>query len=195
MSSSKKSRIFLGVFYPDAENYNCQAVLDKLPEVFEEFAYITHDMDVTADGELIKPHIHWVGKRDSPTLISTLSNALEVPEQYIEFARNYKFAMRYLVHADHPDKYQYDYRSVTASFVDFKRYVQDNLNDQSAKRILNFLECNPSISKRALSRWCAENELWAEFRRGFAIWCSILRELNDPYSNDAVKSKGDNHEN
>ena len=52
--ASEKSRTFLGVLYPDSESYDCASVLDRLSDVFEEWAYITHDMDTEEDGEVKK---------------------------------------------------------------------------------------------------------------------------------------------
>lgn len=56
--SEKQSRTFLGVLYPDSEGYDCEKVLLRLQDTFEELSYITHDMDVDENGELKKPHIH-----------------------------------------------------------------------------------------------------------------------------------------
>ena len=79
----KQSRCFIGILYPDAENYVCDDVLVRLHDAFRDVAYIIHDMDVTESGELKKAHIHWVGKRDSPAPLSTIVNALKIPAQDI----------------------------------------------------------------------------------------------------------------
>ena len=49
--ASDKSRTFLGVLYPDSESYDCSSVLARLSEVFDEWAYVTHDMDTDDNGE------------------------------------------------------------------------------------------------------------------------------------------------
>ena len=101
--SEKQSRTFLGVLYPDSESYDCEKVLLRLQDTFEELSYITHDMDVDENGELKKPHIHWVGKRVQSTL-STIANALGIPANNIEFCKNYKTSLRYLYAYIHETK-------------------------------------------------------------------------------------------
>ena len=100
-------RSFLGVLYPDANNYNCDEVLERLNAFFPQLAYIVHDMDVDDNGELKKPHIHWVGQRSACTLDFVASN-LEIPENSIEYCRKFKRSIRYLIHKDSPSKFQYE---------------------------------------------------------------------------------------
>ena len=122
--SDKESRIFLGILYPDSESYDCQKVLSRLEDTFSDFAYIIHDKDVNEEGEIKKAHIHWCGKKSSPAPLSTISNALGVEANNIKFCRNWKLSLRYLIHADNPEKFQYDPDKVTANFP--YRAVEEN---------------------------------------------------------------------
>lgn len=174
--SDKQSRIFIGVLYPDSTTYEIEKVISRLEDTFTDFAYITHDLDLDEMGSVKKLHVHWCGKRSSPAPISTIANAVGVEENAIEFCRNWKYSLRYLIHADNPDKFQYSPDKVTANFP-FASVIAGKLEAFKARQIYNFINENPTISPNALADWCFKNDLWSEYRRSFAIWCSLMREL------------------
>ena len=176
MASEKQSRIFLGVLYPDSEDYDCSKVLLRLEDTFTDLAYITHDMDADESGTIKKAHIHWCGKRETPAPITTISNALGVKANSIEFCGNWKSSLRYLTHADSPDKFQYPLENVTANF-DYKTAIEGNKEAVKARKIYNHINDCPSTTMNALAEWCFANDLWSEFRRSYAIWNSLLREI------------------
>lgn len=170
--SEKESRIFIGILYPDAENYDCSAVLVRLDDTFRELAYITHDMDVNQLGELKKAHIHWVGKRDSPCPISTIANALRIPANDIEFARNYKSSLRYLIHADNKDKHQYSPDDVKANFP-YEDVLKNRVEAMKSKMIYDYIHEN-ACDLDTLGGWAFENDCWSEFRRNVAYWGQLI---------------------
>lgn len=174
--ADKQSRIFLGVLYPDSTTYEIEKVISRLEDTFTDLAYITHNLDVDEMGTVKKPHIHWCGKRSSPAPISTIAKAVGVEENAIEFCRNWKYSLRYLIHADSPEKYQYTPDKVTANFP-FSAVIEGKLEALKARQIYNFINENPTISPNALAEWCFKNGLWSEYRRSFVIWCSLMREL------------------
>lgn len=174
--SDKQSRIFLGVLYPDSDSYDCQKVISRLEDNFLDLAYIIHDMDVDENGELKKPHIHWCGKRSSPSPISTVANALGIADNNIEFCKSWKYSLRYLIHADNPEKYQYPPDKVTANFP-FNAVIEGKLEAMKSRQIYNFINENPTITPNGLAEWCFQNDLWSEYRRSFSIWCTLMREI------------------
>lgn len=106
MADAKKIRNFSGVLYPDSESYNCDEVISRIKSKFKQWAFCLHDMDVNDEGELKKAHIHWVGAGDARTLASC-AKILGLKENEIEICKNCKLMVRYLLHLDDPDKYQY----------------------------------------------------------------------------------------
>lgn len=175
--SDKQARNFLGVLYPDSESYDCQKVLSRIEDTFVDFAYIVHDMDVNENGEIKKAHIHWCGKKSSPAPLSTISNALGVEANNIEFCKNWKYSLRYLIHADNPDKFQYDLEKVTANFA-YRAVVENRISDMMAKKILNYILEKRPPTMIALMDWCIENGCWSEFRRCSSTWATCIREVN-----------------
>lgn len=199
----KQDRKYEVDLYPDAENYDFAEVLSKLQDYFDMWAWNVHDKDVDPEtGELKKRHVHFVGRRENPVPLQSVANAVGVPAQYIQFVKSLKGAFRYLVHADSPEKYQYDHTNVVANFD----YIQvcGLLKDVDyAKRIMRYIVDNRVISTKQLADWCLQNDCWAEFRRGYRIWYDIMWEIrglpieklpasfsNDDNSNSQVEIGG-----
>ena len=77
---AKQARKFSGTFYVDSETYSADDVIQTIQEYFDEWAWIVHDKDVDENGELKKPHVHWIGSIANPVPLTTISNRLTVPE-------------------------------------------------------------------------------------------------------------------
>ena len=104
--AEKKYRSFAGTLYPDSESYDCEQLLSIIRSKFTDWAYILHDKDVDDNGELKKPHFHWVG-RATPRCLSVVSNFLGLPENDIEIVKNFDNMIQYLIHLNDIDKFQY----------------------------------------------------------------------------------------
>ena len=132
---SGKSRTFLGVLYPDSESYDCSAVLERLSCLFDEWAYIVHDSDSDENGELKKAHIHWVGRLENATSLLAIADSkhLGVNPNSIEYCKNFKFAVRYLIHKDSPDKFQYQQDSIKSNF-DVVPFFRDKYDEEASVR-------------------------------------------------------------
>lgn len=180
---SGKSRTFLGVLYPDSESYDCSAVLERLSCVFQEWAYVLHDADTDENGELKKPHIHWIGKLENATSLTAISDGkhLGVSSNSIEYCKNWKFAVRYLIHKDSPDKFQYPQQSIKSNF-DFAFFLRDkDAEIASVRKIRTYLFETQCTSVQQLMDWCLENGCWSEFRRCFVIWSCVMREFKEDF--------------
>lgn len=78
---------------------------------------ILHDKDRREDGSPKPPHFHAVVTLSSVMTVKTIAEALHVEPQYISKIKSTtKSAQIYLVHRNHPEKYQYDPNEVLASF-------------------------------------------------------------------------------
>lgn len=166
--------------YPDATNYDCDSVLESLDSAFTHWAYIMHDMDVHEEtGELKKSHIHVVGIRltekgeNSPCGKDTVCNALGIPANYIEPCKSVNAMVRYLVHADNPEKYQYDRKQIQSNFS-IDKYFKDRADD--AKKIADYIIANRPQTVSEVCMWAFENKCYSDFRRGFMIWNNMIKE-------------------
>lgn len=179
--AERKSRAFLGVLYPDAENYDCQDVLARLADVFTEWAYVLHDADTDENGELKKAHYHWIGKLDSPALLSTVCGGrkLGIPENGVEYCKNWKYSVRYLIHKDDPEKFQYSPDSVTHN-IDLQSILAGRQAEVVAvKAIRQYIKDTHCVSTEQLLDFCLDNGYWSEYRRSFAIWACLMREVKE----------------
>lgn len=178
-AKGKQSRIWGGVLYPDSETYTVDSRLDMLSLFFDEFAYCLHDKDIKDDGtgELKKPHIHWLGRSDKNYTAAGLSFQSNIPENEFECLNSFPGSVRYLIHFGTPDKYQYPQSDITANFDVTPYMVAPRDDNLQAAAILNYITSHPKVTMLELTQWVMDNKLWASFRRGFAIYNTILREI------------------
>lgn len=174
--SMKSIRNFGLILYPDAENYDCNFVLNAVQFFFSEWAYVFHDKDVDENGELKKPHYHIACRKSSPSTISVVSNQLRVPENYIQQISNWSSNLLYLLHRSAPEKYQYDFNALHTN-LPHKLFSSPEATQFIAYReIAKFIEQGGCNSLTQLNNWCIENGYWSEFRRNWGLFSALLRE-------------------
>lgn len=110
-----KARIWAFLMYPESTRENwTKDWINKLEETGIQFAVSPlHDKDINADGEKKEPHYHVMLQFTGPTTYKNVCNLTEgiggtIPKK-IESARGY---YRYLIHADNPEKEQYEYKDI-----------------------------------------------------------------------------------
>lgn len=90
---------FMLILYPDDPTYEDR--MRHLMENYSTWAYILHDKDVNADGELKKPHVHFLIKMPNARILNDrLAEDLKTPLNMIEIVYDWAKAVRYLVHAE-----------------------------------------------------------------------------------------------
>lgn len=185
---AKQSRTFSVLLYPDSTDYSYDTVISALDKTFEQWAYIKHDCDVWLgsdeavkggkylEGEHKKDHIHIVGRCSNPLALSTISNKLGIAENFIEFGKGtFKKAVRYLVHIDHEEKYQYNTNDIVSNF-DIMQYFDILSSTQQARSIYNVICGSGITSKKELLLFCLDNGLYSEYCRAYRIWVDIMNE-------------------
>lgn len=130
--ADKKFRSFAGTLYPDSESYDCETLLSTIRSKFIDWAYILHDKDVNENGELKKPHIHWVG-RATPRCLSVVSNFLGLPENDIEVVKNFDNMVMYLIHLNDIDKFQYSADDVETNLPNIGQLLRRQSEGQIVK--------------------------------------------------------------
>jgi hypothetical protein len=132
--ADKKFRSFAGTLYPDSESYDCEHLLSVIRSKFIDWAYILHDKDVNENGELKKPHIHWVG-RATPRCLSVVSNFLGLPENDIEVVKNFDNMVMYLIHLNDIDKFQYSPDDVETNLPNIGQLLRRQSEGQIVKEL------------------------------------------------------------
>lgn len=108
----KRGRNWWFVVYPDSLPDNWLALLDEMH--IPIFVSPLHDKDINANGEPKKPHYHVILMFDGN---KSFEQILEISQcllhgtipQRIDHLRG---AVRYLIHADNPEKFQYDVKDI-----------------------------------------------------------------------------------
>lgn len=170
----KSSRTWEVVVYPDSESYVAAEVLAKATEYFAKWCYVLHDKDVNDDGTPKKAHYHVYGKLDTPRTPQSVVNALGVGVASLRVVSSWRAAVRYTVHIDHPDKYQYSADDVVANFEFAKLLNVDD--DVQAARIFSFINSSRCTTVSELTAWAFANGCYPALRRGFAVWSRLLSE-------------------
>lgn len=101
-----RTRIWTAVIYPDSAPAEWREILDD--QHFEWVESPLHEFDVNPTGEVKKAHWHLVLMFDGPKSYEQVCSLLEplncpIPQR----CHSLRGAVRYLVHMDNPEKYQY----------------------------------------------------------------------------------------
>ena len=170
-----KYRVFSGVIYPDSESYNPIEVLETLKTKFKEWAYCLHDSDVNDEGELKKPHIHWVGRGD-PRTLSAVAKFLGLKENEVELGKNFKALIQYLIHLNNPEKAQYSIESVVTNIPDIGNMLR-NLSEGQLCKDLASAKCR--MSWYDLIQYAIENDCFDVLRRNMPLIKCVWMESDE----------------
>lgn len=177
MAKDTRSRNFRVLLYPDCPDH-VEAL--KLLQTYPKFSYILHDCDLMDDGTEKKPHWHCVLKFNNAKWVQALAKELGIEPNYVQPSHNVTHDLRYLVHADDPDKFQYDRSDVSTNApVDLEKALQDVNEEDKVLSILDLLNSVEGyISTQAFLRMICAGGLYADFRRSSYVFLKCLDEHN-----------------
>lgn len=162
------------VLYPESEVYDYTDMLNKITERFKNFAYVKHDKDTDENGEIKKAHTHLLVRNEgSAVRLSTIQKDFPEINNSFQRVKNWRAAIRYLIHADAPDKFQYPVESIISNF-DHGRYFGDIRATACMKAIHNFIVDNYVTNPQELIAWSFENNCFSEVRRGWSMWMASI---------------------
>ena len=175
MSSSIRDRKFCVILYPDDASH--MEAFEKIKESFD-CAYILHDFDTLDTGELKKAHYHVVFTFPNPRYLSSVADDLGISENYIERCIKLNSSLRYLIHADNPDKYQYSLDAVGGSLKDrLRKLVCVVSEEQQVLSLIKYLDDTDGfVSYRNFLIYACENGLYSSFRR---LGCGVKFLLDE----------------
>lgn len=158
---------------------------------YPKFAYITHDRDVWSSddededashvaGSPKKVHVHVLLKFSNAKWHNALADELGIEKRFLKPCLNCTHALRYLVHADDPDKFQYDKEQVVTNMpVDLEKALQDVNEEDKVLAILDILNgVDGYISTQVFLRMICSAGLYADFRRSSYVFLKCLDEHN-----------------
>lgn len=180
--NDKRNYNYLCVIYEDDENFNWQ-LYNLLNE--KEVIYIRHDQDVTEEGELKKPHYHFVIKLKTACTISALSRRVGVAENMIEpIKKSFNGALKYLIHFKDDNKFNYcieDVKSNSEKLLKrFKELVTDEIpGGEHAMSIQDYINSQPDYVKMSdIGKFANQNGIWNYFIRYYSYLRDVVKEHN-----------------
>lgn len=178
----KRNYNYLCVIYEDDENFENQ--MDHL--LYEkEVIYIRHDQDVTEEGELKKPHYHFVIKLKTACTLSALARRVGVSENMVEpVKKSLNASLKYLIHYKDDNKYNYDLNEVKSNSEKLLKRFRELVLDETpggehAMSIQEYIESIHDFVKMSqIGAYANKNGIWNYFIRYYSYIRDIVKEHN-----------------
>ena len=177
MPKVKTYKVFNAIAYPDSTTYDCAEILATLPNLGCEWYAALHDKDVNEDGTPKKTHYHFILRFEEGKTIQTVAKDLNLPENDIERPKKggFKGGVQYLIHANAPDKYQYDKEIIFGS-GDATPYLAGDANAKGIM-LMDAIYGGRVFTIYELYQYAKELDAWSEFRRGFGMYNTVLASM------------------
>lgn len=162
-------------------------------------AYALHDNDLKKDGTPKKKHIHLIYWFDREKSIKALSKDIGIPENRIEWKADIYGALQYLVHKNHPDKYQYDISIIQTDIENINEYiypieVEKSSETDDLRVIMSYIRNHiDNIRLYDIYCFCIDNDCWSSYRRNYSIIKDILREERYTTQNKFIRLLADDN--
>lgn len=166
------------ILYEIEDVYNCITICKA--NGFD-YAYIYHDKDLNDDlSDFKKAHYHFQVYAKNQKEINKWCEIFVINSARVQKIENKVKAIRYLIHADNNDKFQYNIEDINNSFP-IIQYFNKLINDETCEIDLIFSYI--FISKRYIGvkeiiDFVLENNIWSTFRRNYSIIKDLLIEHN-----------------
>lgn len=150
------NRNYTLILYP--EDVTHMYALTIIQEKYD-YAMILHDKDKLENGETKKEHYHVVIHFKNARSRKATAKELGIEENYITGC-DLKAQLRYLVHIDDKDKYQYEIDEVEGTLKKlFLDYIEVNRKNMSLeiKEIIKGIEENKIATIKELMIWGCDN--------------------------------------
>ena len=202
-----QSRCVFLELYPESQ----QLQIDNLLNSGWQYVGILHDKDTDLDGNVKKPHYHFVIEFDNPKLFSTVCNKLGFSFKkdkdgkglppYGEPCKKFKDCAKYLVHKGFDDKYQYSVDELFGEtlLLDKVKQLLTSPDENTQMRLLLdiFDNYDGLLTFRVALNLALKYNLYSTFRRGGALLGKVIEEYQhsemeykyDEYKHSITKYK------
>lgn len=174
-----RTKNWTAIFYPDSLPENWLSLCRDLKT--DTIISPLHDQDVLPDGEKKKPHYHVIFKFSSN---KSFEQVKEITDQFNapipQKVDSIKGAVRYLVHADNPDKALYKRSDIQIiGSVDIDQYFQMTQSHRYAlvKEMIEFVRDNGITEFSILMDYSTE----CRFEDWFPLLCDSSAYIIDKY--------------
>lgn len=171
------------IFYDINDVYNAIMICN---ENNFEYAYIFHNKDLKEDlSDFKKAHYHFQVYYEYQKELTTWGNIFHIPLTRVQKISNKKSAIRYLIHCDNNDKFQYEIIDIISNFEIIK-YFDKLISDENCELelIFTYIEYHKRvIGYKELIDYVLDNNIWGNFRRNYSIIKDLLSEHNLWFTN------------
>lgn len=167
-----------------------QEALGTLSDKVVKYCYLLHDKDKKGNESLKAPHFHIFLQFNKTTDIITVAKAFEVANTRVQkiMAKSYAQAIPYLIHANAPDKFQYNVEEVKANF-DYKKAIEnyknktngtnrlDEIKEQIESGIIREYNVNDYVTMEEYAKYKTIIERCLEYQRNIMAKKKITKEV------------------
>lgn len=179
MVNNERSLVWCLVLYP-SEDYTHKQAIEYIENNLS-YALINHDQDIE-NGQLKKSHTHIVLKFSNYKWKNALAKELNITPNYLQKCKNFEKALKYLIHFEDEDKFQYDISLVKGDLKKkLKNYLRDNTLTESEKvlQLIDFInEYDKKLSLSDFIRICCQLNLYDVYRRSQFTFNKLIEQHN-----------------
>ena len=179
--NNERSITWALVLYP-SEDPKHKFALDFIKKNYSKYAYIKHDKDILDTGELKKEHYHIIIQFSNYRWRNAIAEELSITPNYLEKVRNVENSLKYLIHFNDSDKYQYDISEVEGTLKQkLIGYLNTTDKSESDKviELLDFLETQKGYVKLSdFLRYVCSINMYDIYRRSASTFIRLLEEHN-----------------
>lgn len=164
--------------------------LDTLSDKIVKYCYILHDKDKVNDETPKSAHYHIFLQFKDMVDFSVVAKAFDIEMNYIKkiMAKSYAQAIPYLIHANAPDKFQYNVEEVKANF-DYKKAIEnyknktngtkrlDEIKEQIESGIIREYNVNEYVTMEEYAKYKTIIERCLEYQRNILAKKKITKEV------------------
>lgn len=171
------------ILYTDNQEH--MLLLKQLQSKYN-YACIIHDKDKDDDGNIKKEHIHLLIFFNNARWGSSILKEINIDNpNLIQFRDNKVESIRYLIHADNKNKYQYNVCDIDSN-INIEIYFSSK--DDETKDISLIIEYISDyvgiINFYQIYYFVIENNCWSTYRRNYSIIKDLMIEHNYYFTNE-----------
>lgn len=189
MDKTIKNRNYELICYEDSLETDLETQISIAQKHDCDFIYILHDKDTSDsdDTKILKPHYHLLIFFPNQITISSFKKKfMNYPPHLISTIKDKRKAIQYLIHTNHPQKYQYQISDIEYSErINIEDYFIDQNNkilqeSQNIQKIIDII-CQPNIIydkyyKKQILEDILRQGLYSDYRRGYQIFKDLLKD-------------------
>lgn len=180
MVNNERSSNWNLVLYPQEDKTHELAL--KIIKKDYDYACIVHDNDLDSKGEIKKSHTHVVLHFKNQRWRNSIALDLGITPNYLEKCRNLENSLKYLIHYNDFDKYQYDISDVEGTLkqklLEILEYSDMTESDKFLE-LVNFIHSYPvHLTLHDFLQYVCSTSLFSVYRRSAMTFNQLIKEHN-----------------